>query len=76
MPLVTVEELEDAINTWRERKPSPEGSEQAPALCAEARALANVYGTMIFRRTKVVDTATFTRTQATAYAAAFADYEA
>lgn len=76
MPLVTVEELEDAINTWRERKPSPQGCDQAPALCAEARALATVYGTMIFRRAKVVDTATFTRTQATAYTAAFTDYKA
>ncbi|ANB77999.1 MAG: DUF3717 domain-containing protein [Pseudomonadota bacterium] len=70
MPDISIEQLEAAINIWRNRKPSPEGSDQAPALCAEARALADVYGTMIFKRLVTVDTATFNEVQTAAYAAA------
>ncbi|MDN8102620.1 DUF3717 domain-containing protein [Burkholderia multivorans] len=70
MPVISIEQLEAAINAWRNRKPSPEGNDQAPALCAEAGALADVYAMMIFQRLKTVDTATFNDVQSAAYAAA------
>lgn len=71
MPRITIDQIETAINVWRNRKPSPEGDE-APKLCAEARALADVYGLMIFKRWSDVEAASLTAVQAAAFAAAFA----
>jgi hypothetical protein len=71
MPRITIDQIETAINVWRNRKPSPEGDE-APKLCAEARALADVYGLMIFKRWSDVEAASLTPVQAAAFAAAFA----
>jgi hypothetical protein len=76
MPDISIERLEAAINTWRNRKPSPEGKDQAPALCAEARALADVYAMMIVTGSKKVDTATFNEIEAAAYAAATHEHQA
>jgi hypothetical protein len=44
---VTIEQIENAINIWRNRHPSTDAN---PALCLPARALANVYGQMIYER--------------------------
>jgi hypothetical protein len=51
MNVFTIVDVERAINYWRQRKPSGEDV----ALCAEARALADVYGQMIYARVDVVD---------------------
>jgi predicted Fe-S protein YdhL (DUF1289 family) len=41
---IHITDIEAAINYWREKKPSPDGV----TLCAELRALAEVYALMIF----------------------------
>lgn len=41
---IHITDIEAAINHWRERKPSPDGV----TLCAELRALAEVYALMIY----------------------------
>jgi len=43
---VPIAQLECAINHWRERRPSADS--ENPSLCAEARALADVYGLAIY----------------------------
>lgn len=68
MPRITIEQLEAAINIWRNRKPSPEGKDEAPALCPEARVLADVYAAMIFTRAATVETSELSPAQASAYA--------
>lgn len=46
---VSIVQIEDAINVWRNRNPSMFVSDVL-VLCAEARCLANLYGRMIFLR--------------------------
>ena len=41
-----ITDIESAINWWRARSPSPDGI----SACAEVRALAEVYGLMVYRR--------------------------
>jgi hypothetical protein len=47
---VSIAQIEAAINAWRNRSPASAGLDEVDAivLCAEARALANVYGSMIY----------------------------
>lgn len=51
MTVFTIVDVERAINYWRQRKPS--GNDVA--LCAQARALADAYGQMIFSRVDTID---------------------
>ena len=46
-----ITDIESAINWWRARSPSPDGI----SACAEVRALAEVYGLMVFRHETHVD---------------------
>jgi len=46
MASIHVTDIEAAINWWRERSPSPDGV----SLCAELRALAEVYALMVYYR--------------------------
>jgi hypothetical protein len=48
---ITLNELEDAINYWRQLRPS-QGEERA--LSPEVNALATVYATMIFTHQRVM----------------------
>ena len=48
---ITLPELEQAINYWRERRPS---TGEECALSSEVNALATVYATMIFRHAHAV----------------------
>jgi len=43
---VPIAQIECAINHWRERRPPADPDK--PVLCAEARALADVYGLAIY----------------------------
>ena len=43
---IHITDIEAAINWWRERRPSPDGL----SACAEVRALAEVYGLMVYYR--------------------------
>jgi hypothetical protein len=52
---ITLTELEDAINFWRNQRPST-GEERA--LSPEVNALANVYAMMIFQHLRSIDMAT------------------
>lgn len=52
---LSVQELEGAINYWRDRRPA-RGNELA--LSAEVNLLANVYALMIFRRQMTIDIGT------------------
>jgi len=52
---LTVQELEAAINFWREQRPA-RGNEFA--LAPEVNLLARIYALMIFRRAATLDTAT------------------
>lgn len=65
---VTIAQIECAINHWRERRPSPDT--ENPVLCAEARALADVYGLMIYRGEQSVERSSLTPQQCSALAAA------
>jgi predicted Fe-S protein YdhL (DUF1289 family) len=44
MPGIHITDIEAAINWWRQRSPSPDGV----SACAEVRALATVYGLMVY----------------------------
>ena len=46
MAALHITDIESAINWWRERSPSPDGI----TACAEVRALAEVYGLMVYYR--------------------------
>ncbi|MDD1493971.1 MULTISPECIES: DUF3717 domain-containing protein [Burkholderia] len=50
MTRLAIEKIERAINIWRARFPAPEGPNECPTLCPEARALADVYAVMIVER--------------------------
>ena len=46
-----ITDIESAINYWRTQKPSPDGI----TLCAELRALAEVYALMVYQHEDTVD---------------------
>jgi len=48
---IHINDIESAINWWRERSPSPDGI----TACAEVRALAEVYALMVYYREPVCD---------------------
>ena len=55
MTAIHITDIEAAINWWRERSPSPDGV----SLCAELRALAEVYALMVYYRDEERDEALF-----------------
>lgn len=55
MAVIHITDLESAINFWRARSPSPDGV----TLCPELRALAQVYGQMVFFRQDEAEEASF-----------------
>ncbi|RQQ77821.1 DUF3717 domain-containing protein [Burkholderia stagnalis] len=66
MTRLAIEKIERAINIWRARSPAPEGANECPTLCAEARALADVYALMIVERKNEIDASTLNASQLTA----------
>ncbi len=66
MTAFTITEIEQAINFWRNRNVTGEDA----ALCAEARTLADIYGTMIYQRMNTVDSTVLSSEQAIALDAA------
>ncbi|MBB4518208.1 hypothetical protein GGD68_007014 [Paraburkholderia fungorum] len=59
---VSIAQIEDAINVWRNRNPSMFETDVL-VLCAEARCLANLYGEMIFTREATISRDTLTQAQ-------------
>jgi uncharacterized protein len=53
MPSIHINDVEAAINWWRERSPSPDGI----TACAEVRALAEVYALLVYYREHECDEA-------------------
>jgi hypothetical protein len=51
MAALHITDIEAAINWWRERSPSPDGV----TACAEVRALAEVYGHLVYYRESLAD---------------------
>ena len=51
MAALHITDIEAAINWWRERQPSPDGI----TACAEVRALAEIYATMVVRHESECD---------------------
>lgn len=51
---IHITDIESAINWWREKSPSPDGI----TACAEVRALAEVYGLMVYHREPECDEST------------------
>ncbi len=51
MAALHITDIESAINWWRERFPSPDGI----TACAEVRALAEVYGLLVYYHEREVD---------------------
>jgi len=68
---VSIAQIEDAINVWRNRNPSMFETDVL-VLCAEARCLANLYGEMIFLRTASVSRGALTPAQLAALVGALA----
>ncbi|MEX3640433.1 DUF3717 domain-containing protein [Paraburkholderia sp. BR14320] len=66
---VSIAQIENAINVWRNRNPAT-SDEEVTVLCAEARCLANLYGSMIFTRATAVPRETLTEAQLAALAGA------
>ncbi|MCX5545483.1 DUF3717 domain-containing protein [Paraburkholderia sp. CNPSo 3076] len=64
---VTIAQIESAINHWRERRPA--AAEDQPVLCAETRALADVYGLLIYSGATSVEYSTLNAGQRDALAA-------
>ena len=54
---IHITDIESAINWWRERSPSPDGI----TACPEVRALATVYGLMVYHHESECDDATMPR---------------
>ncbi|WP_049096340.1 DUF3717 domain-containing protein [Burkholderia cepacia] len=52
--ILTIEQIERAINIWRARRPAPTGADESPTLCTEARALADIYALMIIQKNEVI----------------------
>lgn len=65
---VAIAQLEYATNHWRERRPAAD--EEHPVLCAEARALADVYGLLIFSGAPSAEYSTLNAMQRNALATA------
>ena len=53
-PHVTIVDVENAINVWRNRSPSPVSDDEPLILCTQARILADLYGRMIVERRTTV----------------------
>ncbi|WP_325090377.1 DUF3717 domain-containing protein [Burkholderia contaminans] len=70
--VVSIAEIEVAINVWRNRSPAPIGPDELLVLCPEARVLADVYGVMIVTRAKCVPRSSLTERQAAALTQAHA----
>ncbi|RQS11594.1 DUF3717 domain-containing protein [Burkholderia sp. Bp8998] len=70
--VVSIAEIEGAINVWRNRSPAPISPDELLVLCPEARVLADVYGVMIATRAKSVPRSSLTEKQAAALARAHA----
>ncbi|MBT2792913.1 DUF3717 domain-containing protein [Paraburkholderia strydomiana] len=68
---VSIAQIEDAINVWRNRNPSMFETDVL-VLCAEARCLADLYGEMIFLRTASVSRGALTPEQLAALVGAWA----
>ena len=64
---VSIAQIEGAINHWRERHPPADAHN--PVLCAEARALADVYGLMIYNGQERIERSSLTPLQLDALAA-------
>jgi len=65
MAAIYITDIESAINYWRQQKPSVDGYSLPP----ELRALAEVYGVMVFERRSTVDEASMPATAAAAWLA-------
>lgn len=63
---ITLTQLEAAINVWRNRTAAAPDDDGLLVLCAEARALADLYGVMIYTRAESVAASTLSAAQATA----------
>jgi hypothetical protein len=70
--MVSVAQIEAAINIWRNRKPAAAPDEDGAALCFEARKLADVYGVMIVTRQYEVELSSLSEAQRAALAGVFA----
>jgi predicted Fe-S protein YdhL (DUF1289 family) len=57
MAAIHITDIESAINWWRERSPSPDGI----SACPEVRALAEVYGLLVYYRQHEADDVTMPR---------------
>jgi hypothetical protein len=62
MTAFTITQIEQAINFWRSRNATGDDA----ALCAEARKLADIYGTMIYEHMDTVDATALSSEQAIA----------
>jgi hypothetical protein len=67
----SISDIETAINYWRSRQAATDDF----AVCPRARLLADVYGTMIYRRTERVGARNLTSEQNEAIALALAQKE-
>jgi uncharacterized protein len=65
MAALHITDIEAAINFWRARQPSPDGV----TLCAELRALAEVYALMVYYRQDEADEDSFPAKALTAWGA-------
>jgi predicted Fe-S protein YdhL (DUF1289 family) len=65
---IHINDIERAINWWRERSPSPDGI----TACAEVRALAEVYALMVYYREPECDEASMPPRAKTAWLAWYA----
>ena len=68
MAALHITDIESAINWWRERTPSPDGI----TACAEVRALAEVYGLMVYYHEVECDEITMPPTARAAWLAWYA----
>jgi hypothetical protein len=59
MHTYTINQIETAINYWRERQAAGDDA----ALCRRARVLADIYGLMIYQHAETVDARSFTAEQ-------------
>ncbi|MFM0092906.1 DUF3717 domain-containing protein [Paraburkholderia sediminicola] len=60
---MTIVDVENAINVWRNRSPSPVSDDEPLILCTQARTLADLYGRMIVDRRTSVPIANVTAAQ-------------
>ncbi|MDN7927004.1 DUF3717 domain-containing protein (plasmid) [Burkholderia cenocepacia] len=66
--ILSIEQLERAINIWRSRRPTGDSD---PILCREARVLAEPYALMILNGATQIDAAHLSDTQRAALDGAF-----